>query len=119
MATAKNTNVIDFTVGSIGDDADQWSGWTAASGGDMLIRRSLANNPAALTANQFYRVAAEALSLQQPRGANGYTEDGAERGVRGYILGGMHVQLEQSSDDSALTNRVNIAQADWTVAQEA
>ena len=85
----------------------------------MLIRRALANNPAALVNNQFYRVAAETLILTQPRGAAGFTEDMAERGVRGYILGGLYVQLEQSSDDAALTNRIHVAQADWTVEQQA
>ena len=77
---------------------NQWSAWTAANGGTMLIRRALANNPAALVNNQFYRVAAETLILTAAaRQRQGFTEDMAERGVRGYILGGLYVQLEQSS----------------------
>ena len=119
MARALNTNMIDFSVGDVGDDADQWSGWTAAAGGTLLIRRAVVGNPAALVNNQFYRVAARALILTQPRGAAGFTEDMAERGVRGYILGGIHVQLEQSSDDAALTGRMHVAQIAWTVEQQA
>ena len=118
MTTAKNTNMIDFNVGNAGQDADQWSAWDAAAGGTMLIRRALANNPDALVNNQFYRVAAETLILRQPRGNQGFSEDMAERGVRGYILGGLYVQLEQSSDDAALTNRIQVPQADWTIEQE-
>ena len=113
MATAKNTNIIDFNVGQVGQDANQWSAWDAAAGGTMLIRRALANNPDALVNNQFYRVAAEALTIRQPRGNQGFSEAMAERAVRGDISGGLYIQLEQSSDNAALTNRIHVPQADW------
>ena len=116
---SENTNMVDFSVGNAGEDANQWSGWTAAVGGSMLIRRALANNPDALVNNQFYRVAAKTLILRQPRGNQGFTEDMAERGARGYILGGIYVQLEQSSDNAALTGRLHVAEAGWTIEQEA
>lgn len=119
MATAKNTDTVDFSVGNAGEDANQWSGWDAAVGGTMLIRRALANNPDALVNNQFYRVAAETLIFRQPRGNQGFTEDMAERGVRGYIDGGVYIQLEQSSDNAALTGRLHVAEADWTIEQQA
>ena len=113
MAFARNTNQIDFNIGQSGQDADQWSGWTAASGGTRLVRRALANNPAALGDNQFYRVAANTFELEAPVGQ--VEAPMARRAAAGMVLDGVHVQLEQSSDDSALTNRLLIAQADWTI----
>ena len=117
MATAENTNTVDFNVGTAGDDADQWALFTAAAGGTRLWEASLTNNPAALTTNQFYRFAAGALVLTQPVGAGGATAPMAEKAADGMVAGGLYVELEDSADDSAFTNRVLVAEADWTVAQ--
>ena len=116
MATATNTNDEDFNVGTAEQDANQWSAWTATSGGTMLWRRALANDPAALTANQFYRLPATSLTFTVPTGSQGGTAEAARRAAAGLVAGGVHVQLEQSSDNAALTNRKFIAQSNWTVA---
>ena len=69
---ALNTNMLDFNVGNVGQDADQWSGWTAAAnGGTLLIRRAAGRTiPAALVNNQFYRVAARDADPDASRAAS-------------------------------------------------
>ena len=115
MATASNTNIADFGVGSAGDDADQWSAWDASSGGTLLYRRALANDPNALVANQYYRVGAGTLQFTAAEGDQGATAAMAQRAVRGMVKDGVYVQLEDSSDNSALTGRIFVPEASWTV----
>ena len=117
MATAKNTDDTDFDVGTVGDDADQIALYTASAGGTLLLERGLSNDPVALTSNQFYRVEADAFTLTAPVGTEGATAAMAEKAAAGMVKDGLHMELQDSSDDTAFTNRVEIAEADWTVAQ--
>ena len=122
MATATNANALDFEVGSSGDDADKFSIWDTASsadpptGGTLLWRDDLSSGGTALTANQFYRIPAGDIVLTFPEGSDGLQAAGALRNANGFVSGGVHIQLETSAD-AAITNRITVAEGDWTTAQ--
>ena len=63
-----------------------------------------------------YRLPASSLTFTVPRGTQGGTDEAARRAAAGLVAGGVHVQLEQSTGNTVLTNRKLIAQASWTVA---
>ena len=120
MATATLNDEKVFSVGSAGQDATKWKLFDAAADGNELWEASLANNPAALTQNQFYRIRANQFVVTQPIGTGGMTEEGAKRELRGLLGPNTWAQLfdtgGQNGADRALTGRVTIPLADWTIA---
>ena len=118
MATATlNTDKV-FNVGSAGQDATKWKLFDAAAAGNELWSGALSNNPAALTQNQFYRVRANQLVVTQPIGAGGATEEFAKRELKGALGPSTYLQLfdVNNNADRAVTNRVAVPLADWTIA---
>lgn len=118
MATATLNADVVFAVGSAGQDATKWKLYDASTSGNVLWAASLSNNPAALTQNQFYRVRSGQLVVTQPVGSGGATEEFAKRELKGALGPSTWLQLfdvDQSSD-RALTGRVEIPLASWTVA---
>ena len=126
MATAKNTNIvrsIATPAGAVGDDCTYISLWDAEVNGNFLQSQQISTDPAPLALGERYEIAAEALVITQPAGAN-ETAAMAERAVRGRIAGGVWVQFHTGAPGNAGTDnvidelgRVEIAQADFTVAQ--
>ena len=126
MATAKNTNVvrsIAAPAGAVGDDCTHISLWDAQQNGNFLQSQQISTDPAALALGERYEIAAEALVINQPAGAN-ESADMAERAVRGRIAGGVWVQFHTGAPGAQGTDnviaelgRVQIAQGGFTVAQ--
>lgn len=118
MATATLNADVVFAVGSAGDDATKWKLFDAAAAGNALWEANLSNNPAALTQNQFYRVRSGQIVVTQPTGAGGATEEFAKRELRGALGPSVWLQLfdVHSSADRALTGRVEVPLARWTIA---
>jgi len=118
MATATLNADQVFNVGSAGQDATKWKLYDQAAGGKVLWEGNLSNNPAALTQNQFYRVRANQFVVTQPIGAGGMTEDGAKRALKGLLGPATWLQLfdVNNNADRSLTNRVEIAIGEWTIA---
>ena len=118
MATATLNADVVFAVGSAGQDATKWKIFDAESGGNELWSANLANNPAALTANQFYRVRSGQAVITQPVGSGGMTEEGAKRELKGLLGPTVWMQLfdVNNSADRSLTGRVAVQLASWTVA---
>lgn len=126
MATAKNTNVvrsIAAPAGAVGDDCTHLSLWDAQQNGNFLQSQQISTDPAALALGERYEIAAEALVINQPAGAN-ESAAMAERAVRGRIAGGVWVQFHSGAPGAQGTDnviaelgRVQIAQGGFTVAQ--
>ena len=118
MATATLNKNVDFAVGSAGQDATKWKLFDAAQGGNELWEDNLSNNPAALSANQFYRVRANTLVITQPVGTDGAKEEFCRRELRGALGPTTWLQLfdVNAGSDRALTGRIAVALADWTIA---
>ena len=118
MATATLNADVTFPVGSAGQDATKWKIFDHASAGNELWEANLSNNPAALTANQFYRVRRTQAVITQPIGSGGMTEEGAKRELRGLLGPTVWMQLfdVNNSSDRALTTRVAVPLASWTIA---
>ena len=126
MATAKNTNIvrsIAAPAGAVGDDCTHVSLWDAAQNGNLLGSKAISTNPDPLALGERYELAAEALVINQPAGAD-ETAAMAERAVRGKIKDGVWVQFHTGAPGANGTDtvifelgRVAIAQAAWTVAQ--
>ena len=126
MATAKNTNVvrsIAAPAGAVGDDCTHISLWDAQQNGNFLQSQQISTDPAALALGERYEIAAEALVINQPAGANEAAAM-AERAVRGRIAGGVWVQFHTGAPGAQGTDnviaelgRVEIAQGGFTVAQ--
>lgn len=117
MATATNASAIDFNVGSATQDATHFRIYTASTGGSSIWTDTLSNNPAALTANQFYRVPAGDIVLTFPNGNDGLQSAGSLRCANGFVSGGLHIELAESATGAAITNRVSVPQGSWTTAQ--
>ena len=118
MATATNSNNLDFAAGSVGDDATHVHLYTASSGGDLLWAISLTGNPAALTANQFYRVEAGDLTFTQNTGT-GESEDSAVRALRGRFEPTAYLAAADGmsvSDELTPPARIQVGTADFTYA---
>lgn len=124
MATATlNDNVI-FAVGTTGQDANGWRLYDAESGGNELWRDDLANDPAALQQNQFYRIASGEFVITQPIGTDGATEEFAKRELRGALGPETWAELRQITRDGggtvltdvAVTGRVSVPIARWNIA---
>lgn len=120
MATATLSTEAVFNVGSAGQDATKWKLFDAAADGNELWSDTLANNPAALAQNQFYRVRANQFVVTQPVGTDGATEEFARRELRGALSPTTWLQLFDTGGDGgadrALTNRVAVPIASWTIA---
>ena len=126
MATAKNTNVvrsIAAPAGAVGDDCTHISLWDQQQNGNFLQSQQISTDPAALALGERYEIAAEALVINQPAGANEAAAM-AGRAVRGRIAGGVWVQFHTGAPGNNGTDnviaelgRVEIAQAGFTVAQ--
>ncbi|MDE0716310.1 MAG: hypothetical protein OXH64_00050 [Rhodospirillaceae bacterium] len=118
MATATLNTAKAFAAGSQGQDATKWKLFDAANGGNELWEGGLSNNPAPLAADQFYRIPANTLVITQPIGSGGATEEFAKRELRGALGPTTWVQLfdRNNNADRALTGRVAVALADWTIA---
>ena len=111
MATGTNTNNEDFAVGSVGDDATHWTMWDAPNAGNLKWVSAVSGNPAALAANEFYRLQPGDISISVPEGTDGATGSGAADGVRG-IMGlansgiGRYYQLHDGAPGGNGTNNV-------------
>ena len=118
MATATLNTEIAFQVGSEGEDATKWKLFDAETGGNELWSANLSNNPAALTANQFYRVRANQFVITQPIGSGGATEEYAKRSLNGALGPNVWIELFDVNNgaDRSLTNRVKVPLASWTIA---
>ena len=124
MARAANTNVIESTgapAGAVGQDCTHVSLWPAAAGGTLLWAQAISTDPSALDLGEQYRIAAEALVIDQPTGP-GETEAMAERAIRGRIAGTLYLQFHTGAPGANGTGnvlpalpRVAIREADWTV----
>ena len=115
MATGTNTNNEDFAVGDAGDDATHWTMWDAAAGGTLKWAAALANNPAALQQNEFYRIQPGDISISIAAGADGATDSAASDAVRGVVNNpdGRYFQLHDGAPgangtNNTLTGRKNI-----------
>ncbi len=122
MAVARLNADVIFGVGDSGDDATHWKIFDAATGGNVLWRAALSNNPAALTQNQFYRVRANQAAITQPVGSDGATEEFAKRELAGALGKGqtteavwMELLYVNSGTDEALTNRVQVNLTQWEI----
>jgi len=118
MATATLNKNVDFAVGTAGNDATKWKIFDHESAGNELWAANLSNNPAALTANQFYRVRSGQIVVTQATGSGGATEEFAKRELKGALGPTVWLQLfdRHNSADRSLTGRVAIQLADWTIA---
>ena len=118
MATATLNADVVFAVGAAGQDATKWKIFDAAKAGNELWAANLSNNPAALTANQFYRVRSGQAVITQPIGSGGMTEEGAKRELKGLLGPTVWMQLfdVNNSADRAVTGRAAVALDSWTVA---
>ena len=121
MAMATLTNAKDFPAGSDGDDASHWTKWSAMTGGDLKWSAALSPDPAALTANQFYRIPAGGLVQRVPIGTQGATESCAADGLHAVLDEGEYYQLHDGDPGSAgtsniLTTRIRIQRSEFTLA---
>lgn len=124
MATATLNDNVVFAVGMTGQDANAWRLYDAEVGGNLLWSGDLANDPAALQQNQFYRVAANRWVITQPIGADGATEEFAKRELRGALGPNTYAELRQKTaqqganpaTDVAVTGRVAVPLSRWTIA---
>ena len=126
MAQAANTNAVLSTAtpaGAVGNDCTHISLWSLENAGDFLGSQAISTDPDALVLGDRYQIAAGALLIDQPAGAN-ETATMAERAVRGRIAGGVWVQFHTGAPGANGTDnvidelgRVSIAQAAFTVTQ--
>lgn len=118
MAAASLNTEKQFNVGQAGQDATKWKLFDASTGGNELWEDDLTNNPVALVQNQFYRVRSGQLVITQPIGTDGATEEFAKRELRGALGPSTWLQLFDVNQgaDRALTNRVEVPLAQWTIA---
>ena len=117
MATAKNTGAITFAEGAVGDDATYVHLYDAAAAGTLKTAVQLTGNPAALQANEFYRIPAEMVVLTQTPGAN---EDAsfAVDSLNGRVANALFVAMATgagSATELSTPGRVELAAGDWTV----
>ena len=116
MATATLNVEVLFNIDTGGgEDARKWELWDAAADGNLLFRGNLATDPAALAAQQGYRIPADTVVITQTA-ANGFTEAWARRALNGAI-GSCWIALA-ASDDTALTEsgRRPLVIGNWTIA---
>ena len=108
MTIATNTNNEDFAVGAAGHDATHWTMWAAAAGGAPMWTSALGNNPAALAANEFYRLAPGDISLEVPVGADGAAAATARIAVEAVVAegSGRYFQLHDGAPGVNGTNNV-------------
>ena len=124
MATAKNTAAVESPGASgaaIGKDCTDISLWSARAGGDYLGAKAISTDPDALAAGEPLQIAAEALVLTQPAGAD-ETAKMAVRALNGRVSGGLWVQWHEGAPGAAGTDnvipvlgRTQVAQAGWTI----
>ena len=106
MARAQNSQSEDFAAGSAGDNASHWTKWSAATGGDLKWSAALSPDPAALTADQFYRIAVNGITLRVPIGSQGATESAARDALNGILNGGGWFQLHSGDPGANGTDNV-------------
>ncbi len=131
MATARNTAAASFptaTTQQMVDDSrvvTHYTGWTAQNGGVDKYTVAATGTELSRTiasAGQTLTIPVAALILTVLSDATS-SDDGAESGVRGYIMGGIWWQAHYGAPGANRTanvlalGRVNIAQAGYTVAQ--
>ena len=118
MSSATLNEIKVFAVGTAGQDATKWKLFDADSAGSEIWAANLANNPAALTQNQFYRVRVGQCVIEQAEGSDGATAEGTKRSLRGLLGPTVWLQLFDVHNlaDRALTGRVAIQLANWTIA---
>ena len=119
MATATLNAVKIFNIGAAGQDAIKWRLWkhaTSTAASNKYAEGTLANNPAALTANQFYRVPANSIVITQLRGTV-MTEEFVKDELKGALGKITYLELFSDAQSGAFkTNRVAVAIAEWTIA---
>jgi len=119
MATATLNKEKIFNVGTAGQDATKWRLWkhaTSTAATNKYAEGTLANNPAPLTQNQFYRVQANQIVITQTAGTV-MTEEFAKDELRGVLGRNTWLELFSDASDGAFkTNRVSVAPGDWTIA---
>ena len=93
MATAENTNAVSFPNNVPQDLIDDsrsithWTGWTTESGGIDLYTIDITDKALSVV-SQTVTIPAGMLVITVVSDTTS-SDDGAERGVRGYILGGI------------------------------
>ncbi len=109
-----------------GEDVQEVSFWTTAgagrppAGGEYLYGVSVSNDPAALTVNAMYQVAANQLRYDQPE-AVGESNRLSARKLQGMIAGGLWMQFHDGArgangtDNVMKLARVALRAADFTI----
>ena len=109
-----------------GEDVEEVSFWTTAgagrppAGGDYLFGVAVSNDPAALTQNAMYEVAANQIRYDQPEAA-GESNRLSARKLQGVIAGGLWMQFHDGARGANGTaNVMNVARvalraADFTI----
>ena len=119
MATATLNAAKIFNIGTAGQDAIKWRLWkhaTSTAATNKYAEGALANNPAALTANQFYRVPANSIVITQLRGTV-MTEEFVKDELKGALGKTTYLELFSDAQNAVFkTNRVSVAAGDWTIA---
>ena len=131
MARAYPTNNVDFTGFTTGNDAASWKLWnhaTTSNAADLIMAGTLTGNPAALTANQFYRIASGSggLKISLPLAAAttsfGTVEATLIDALQGVLAGTTYLQLYSTAVDAgtlhtgtSIGSRVSMALNAWTI----
>ena len=124
MAQASNSNLVQFPAATIaGVDVTHIGLRTAQNAGDFLGGKAVSGNPSAIAIGQRFQIAAGEIDVVVANGD--FQAVMAEKFVRGGILGGLWVSLHTANPgnnganevNESWYNRVQVAQADWTVTQ--
>lgn len=103
MAQAANTDVVRSVAapaGAVGKDCTHISLWSAADDGELLGKKAISTDPAALVLDARYEMAAGALTVTAPAGAD-ETEAMARRAAAGKVAGGVWVQYHEGEPGAA------------------
>lgn len=124
MAQAANTHVVRSAAApaaAVGKDCTHITLWDAAADGEMLGKKAISTDPAALVLDARYEMAAGALTVSAPAGAD-ETEAMARRAAAGKIAGGVWVQYHEGEPGAAGADnviadmgRTAVPEAGWTV----
>ena len=123
MATAVNENALQYEAAPqavVGQDVTHIGVWTAQNGGAFLGGDPITTDPEPLALGDQYEIEAGQIVITQPPGD--FNEAMARRALAGMVSGGLWISVHSGpSGANGTANlialaRVNIAQADWTIA---
>lgn len=124
MAQAANADIVRSAAapaGAVGKDCTYVTLWSAAADGDLLGKKQISTNPAPLVLDARYEIAAGALTVTAPAGAD-ETAAMARRAAAGKVAGGVWVQYHDgdpgaAGDANVIADmgRTAVPQAGWTV----